>query len=545
VRLASVAESQRLDSITQTEFGVPGEILMEAAGALAAREIEQCFLPELERPRSVVLIFCGPGNNGGDGLVVARHLASSGHRVRVVVPENGKSDLFKAQLARLAKAEKKQVAGQASRITIYKTPKESLRNIDMANVSLIVDAIFGIGLKGEIKEPYSDWVEFVNRESRKSRCPVVSLDTPSGLDCDRGVIYGAAHGATHGFGSVVHASMTLTFGLAKPGFFISDGPGVVGRLKVLPIGFPREAQKDCARSTFAFAQKQAEKLLPKWSNTSNKSNHGHALIFAGSRGMMGAGILAATAAYRSGAGYVTLSTSDRSANLNDHPEFLTAELNDDNLFDKLFAPSARWTAAAIGPGLGVNDQTQMLLERLAQSSHQAYDRAHDQAKRGVVVDADAITVIAKNSIKQLPANWILTPHAGELARVLSVPAQEIEADRFYFARKAAAELGCVVLLKGYRTVVARPDGRATVVLAGNAALAKAGTGDVLTGLCVGFLAQGLSADHAALLAAYCHGKIADQWLRSGNSKAALISSDLLQALPTFLAQLRPISRISV
>lgn len=508
MRLATAAESRRLDELTQTKYGVSGEALMEAAGALAAREIRQSFLPELSAG-GVVCVVCGPGNNGGDGLVIARHLAADGQRVRVlaVVPDADKrSPLYRVQFDRCLRAGLDCVeVGEAAM---------ALAALQEVPSAIFVDAIFGTGLRGRVQTPFAEVIEALNSERRT----VVSIDTPSGLDADRGIALAG--------GACVRAKMTITIGLVKPGFLVSDGPSFTGRLRLLTIGFPEGARIESARSTFAFGERLALKSLPRRQPASNKSRHGHALIIAGSPGMYGAGVLAATAAYRVGSGYVTLASHEEPREITgSHPEILTGVA-----MDERFWRAPKWSAVAIGPGLGSGGgMTHELLKRLI---------ARPGAR--VVVDADALFIAQANDLWPLPKDWILTPHAGELARILGVQASAIEDDRLHFAREAAKFTGCHVLLKGFRTVLAsniEGQARATVVLSGNAALAKAGTGDVLTGMIAGLLAQGLPPRRAALTGAYLHGLVADEWLRSGRSQSSLVASDVCEVLPALLKRL--------
>ena len=499
MRLATVSQSRRIDELAQSDYALPGDVLMEAAGSLAAREIVLSYIPEMKRGR--IAIVCGPGNNGGDGLVVARHLHSSGHQgvgVYLVAPEAKRSALFRAQLDRCLR--------QGISVADLAMNPAALEAV--ASSALIVDALFGTGLTKEIEAPYRAVVAALNA----GKAPVVSLDVPSGLDANRGMPLGVA----------VRARQTIVFGPPKPGFFVSEGPAHVGRLKSFAIGFPSELVKATAASHFAFTERLALKLLPKRAAASNKAKHGHALVFAGSEGMWGAGLLAASAAYRMGAGYVTLASHEEPLEiLRDTPEILTARADNEALWKH-----RKWTAVAIGPGLGTGSETARLVRRLI-------DEAGDVP---VVADADALTVIAKEKIAKLPASWILTPHAGELQRLIDVPSKTIESDRFHYAREAAMSYGCHVLLKGFRTVVSNGE-KNWVVTSGNAALAKAGTGDVLTGMIVSLAAQGLPALQAATTAAYVHGRMADEWVRAGSSRGSLTASDLREILPQLLARL--------
>lgn len=506
VRIATVEQSREIDRRAQEDYGLTAELLMEAAGCSAMAEIRQNFVPELRR--GPVAIVCGPGNNGADGLVVARHLHSAGQRelyVFLVAPSSRRTDLFRRQLERVER--------QGLRIidllpeTASNTTPSATEIGQLQSCALIVDALFGIGLRSKIEKPFSLVIERMNA----ARAPIVSLDTPSGLDCDSGTIGSVA----------VRAEMTCTFGLAKPGFFVNDGPSCVGRLRVLSIGFPAALCRAVADDHFTFGARNARTALPRRKSTSNKSDHGRLIVFAGRPGMWGAGLLAATSAYRMGAGYVVLAGYEEPVDvLRSMPEVLTAKIGASDFWK----PEA-WDAVVIGPGFGAGEQTIELLRWLRESGVER-----------VVVDADAITACVEARLFPLPSSWVLTPHAGELARVLGVDAKTIEGDRFRYAAHASARTGCHVLLKGFRSVLAHGR-RRSVILSGNSALAKAGTGDVLSGMIGALLAQGVETGPATAAAAYIHGRMADEWVRSGNDRRSLTASDLREHLPTLMARL--------
>lgn len=498
MRLATVEQAIQIDELSTTVYGLTGEILMESAGALAAREIDLTFLPELTR--GSVAVVAGPGNNGGDALVVARHLHSSGYRslqIYILAPRDLRSSLFKIQLKRCEL--------QGIRIVDL---EENIDRVDQIKASeLIIEGIFGIGLNRPISGLFLRLIETMN----SCHAPKVSLDTPSGLNARTGRVEGAA----------VKSAMTVTFGLAKPGFFVSEGPSHVGKLRVLPIGFPHEALRGVATTHFLFTERLAKRYLPTRLETSNKSDHGHLLLIAGRKGFWGAGLLAGASGFRVGAGYVTWASFENPYEvLKEIPEVLTAALDDETIWDQ------KISSVAIGPGLGVSAEVARWIDRLKELKDIP-----------VVVDADAITVCAQHNLFPLPSHWVITPHSGELARVLKVDVQDIERDRFRAAFEGYAKAQCHVLLKGYRSLIAF-EKRCMIIHAGNSALAKAGTGDVLTGMIGGLLAQGLDTTQATATAAYLHGRLADEWLRSGNDKAALTASDLKSLLPQVISRLR-------
>jgi ADP-dependent NAD(P)H-hydrate dehydratase len=266
--------------------------------------------------------------------------------------------------------------------------------------------------------------------------------------------------------------------------------------------------------------KSLRKLLPKRVSSQNKTHGGKTLIIAGSKNFFGAGILAATAAARVGSGYTTLMTDLKNFPICKHPDFLTLKLN------SKFNLWSNYTSIAVGPGLGVNAQTEKIIRSLLKANIQ-----------NVVLDADAITVIAKKNIFPLISSWILTPHAGELARLLKMKSSDIELNRKKTLQMAQKKYQCHILLKGSRTLIQNSKMRVQIKT-GNKALAKAGTGDVLTGMIAGFRAQGLSVFEAATLAATLHGQTADNWVKSGRDYLSMQASDVLDLIPIVIFNLR-------
>lgn len=497
MRLATVAEATEIDELSQKVYGLSGEVLMEAAGAMAARELDQAFFPELSR--GMTAIVCGPGNNGGDGLVLARHLHSAGHRNLTVfiVTGNNSSDLFQLQLKR----------AELHGLKLVKLSESPEKLQQLKSSTLVVDALFGIGLSRPIEGEFLAAVDMIN----SCKVPVVSLDAPSGLNCDTGLVEGAT----------VKATMTFSFGLAKPGFFVSDGPTYAGKVRILPIGFPFESLRGVATSHFLFNDKLAKRYLPSRSDSTNKSEQGRLLLLAGTEGTWGAGVLAALSAYRMGCGYVTWAGHGDTPleKLQEAPEVLLS--SEEAVKSQLDS----FDAVAIGPGFGVDKHTADWIRALK-----------DAGIKNVVIDADAITACVQHDLFPLPESWVITPHSGELARILKVQSKDLHKDRFSAARQAAEVCGCHVVFKGFRTVLAFKE-RCMVVNSGNSALAKAGTGDVLTGMIGSMLAQGLETLQGTATAVYVHGRLADEWVRAGNDKNTLVATDLSHHLPQLLSRL--------
>lgn len=269
-----------------------------------------------------------------------------------------------------------------------------------------------------------------------------------------------------------------------------------------------------------FSLQNAKNILPERKKTDNKTAGGKCLIIAGSRGMFGAAVLAATAAARTGAGYVILMTDQKKFSSVKHPDFLLVDYKKQKLADLKF------NAVAIGPGLGQSAHTLKILKQLIKLN-----------VTNVVIDADALNLCAKHQLYPLPSSWVATPHEGELSRLLKVSSSSIKKNRIQSAQKAVKKLGCTVVLKGNQTVVATTK-KTFIVNSGNPALAKAGTGDVLTGIIAALLSQDLKPVDAACLGVFIHGWLADQWIKNKKDHLSLMASDLLALLPEALYQIR-------
>lgn len=272
--------------------------------------------------------------------------------------------------------------------------------------------------------------------------------------------------------------------------------------------------------------KAAAKLLPSVSSHDNKATRGRSLLLAGSHDFPGAGVLAARAALRMGSGYVMLAQPGINVSALENPDFLICDLKQKSFVD------LKYDAILVGPGFGVNDFTAEVIVKLKKLGVEK-----------VVIDADAITVCAERNLFPLPPSWIVTPHTGELARCLKVSSAEIDADREGFVVKAREKIGCVVLLKGHRTLI-RGASKTYRIMSGNAALAKAGTGDVLAGMIVALRAQGLSPLKAACLGAWLHGACANVWVAGRRDQLSLMASEVIDMLPKVLFKLRQIQSTS-
>jgi NAD(P)H-hydrate epimerase len=514
VKVLSAAAMRRVDTRAIQELGVPSLVLMENA-ALGVVEALLARWPEAER----VGVVCGPGNNGADGLAVARHLLVRGVEpvVRLVHGGRALSADAATQLAicRALPVEVREVAAEeavASELAAF------------AEVDLVVDALFGTGLERPLAEAFARVVEALADLGR----PVLAVDLPSGLDASSHLPPGPH----------LTAQATVTFAALKVAHVLPPAALACGEVAVADLGVPPRLVDEEEGVFELLVGEELEGLLPRRSRDAHKGAFGHLLLVAGSPGKSGAAILAARAAVRAGAGLVTvgvpaplLSTVELGS-----VESMSLALPADergclraDAVDLLCAAGVRCTALAVGPGLGTDGQTPRAVRELAQRS-----------VLPMVLDADGVNAFAGDpgALRERTTPTVLTPHPGELARLLGDrDTAAIGRDRLAAARAAAERTGAVVALKGQLTVVAAPDGRLAVNPTGGPALASGGSGDVLTGLLGALLGQRLDPFDAACLGVYLHGLAAD--LAAAETGAeALPAADLAEALPAAFAALR-------
>ncbi|MHB8173508.1 MAG: NAD(P)H-hydrate dehydratase [Nitrospirota bacterium] len=508
MKLATSAEMRELDRRTIEEFGIPGIVLMENAGRAVVSAMVHKWGP-VEGRR--YLIFCGKGNNGGDGLVIARRLHNMGAEVSVrLFSDDMKGDAG----INLNAARKIGISINPVSQDLHEETSEA------AHAEAVIDAMFGTGLSTVIKDPYARVIKMINSTARK----VVAVDVPSGVNSDDGRVLGTS----------VRAHLTVTFGLPKRGLYLFPGAQAAGVIKMAEIGIPEAAIDEAAIGANLLTSAHVRGLLPKREPDSHKGTYGHLLIIAGSAGKTGAAALAARAALRCGAGLVTLAVPE---SLNDiFEEKLTEEMtvplpetNERSLsykaLDKLLALMEGKTAVAIGPGISRNADTARLVRELL-----------PRLKVPTVLDADALNILSEDEtpLDSMTVPVILTPHPGEAGRLLGVPAVEVQSDRPGAALALAKAHRCIVALKGARTLIAFQDGTFYVNPTGNPGMATAGTGDVLTGIISSFLAQGLQAAEAALLGVYAHGFAGDKAMEEKGC-SGLIAGDIIEAMPSAIS----------
>ena len=492
MKVVSAAQMREIDRVAIDERLVPSLALMERAGQAVADEIAWRFEPE------AVVIVTGKGNNAGDGFVVARLLAERDVQVRcamLAAPESLAGDAA-ANYARLPDSV------EVRPVAAYEELVESLSDME-----LIVDAILGTGVTGAVRGLFGEAITALN----EAEAPVVAVDIPTGLPTDGGPLSGPC----------VCAEVTITIGLPKIGQVVYPGCDYVGQLIVADIGFPSDLLNDEGLKLNIIDKEIARSALPERQRESHKGTYGSCLIVAGSRGMTGAAILAAGSALRSGAGMVFAALP---AGLNDIFEAnviealslplasASGDFLDDDSRDPILREAERMNAVAVGPGLGQQPETQQLVRHLLPALNLP-----------LVIDADGLNALVGHAglLKQRSTPTIVTPHPGEMARLLGAETKAIQADRLGVAGEFAARYQVHVILKGAQTIIAAPDGQLFINPTGNSALAKGGSGDVLTGLLVGLLAQGASPLAACQLGVFLHGLAGDLAGRRYGVRAAL------------------------
>lgn len=484
--LVSAEQMREADRQTIQEVGVPGMVLMENAAQGASRVI----LEQVEDPALLDLaVFCGRGNNGGDGLAIARILANRGARATCYLFAK-KDDLEGDAAANLAIA-------LACGVELLEVPDDEAfakHESAMAGHELYVDALLGTGLNSPVRGRYGAAIELLNELGR----PVLAVDIPSGLSADTGQPLGLA----------VMANWTATFGLVKQGLLLDAGE-YVGELTLVDISIPPKVVDSLGAMTFGLGAELASVMLNPRSLDAHKGTFGHLLVVGGSPGKSGAPCLAAMGGQRAGAGLVTVAlpqglnpvaeTKLTAAMSQPLPETSEGSLSMAAL-PVLLDLAAERSALVLGPGLGQHSESAELARELAV-----------QVKQPLLIDADGLNALAGHlgNMRLASQEVVLTPHPGEAARLLGGTPAEVQADRLAAARQMADASGAVVVLKGARTVIALPTGQAWVNPTGNTLLASGGSGDVLSGLIGGLLAQGCDALGAACAGVFVHGLAAD------------------------------------
>lgn len=491
-----------IDGRAVSEFGMPSLLLMENAG----RAVAQRAWERLDG-RGAVRVLCGKGNNGGDGFVAARHLHNRGLDVTCYLA-GAPGDL---------RGDARTNLDLALRLGIP-VREEVPQRLDG---NLLIDALLGTGFQGEPRGPVEELIRLAN----DSGLPVLAVDVPSGLNADTG----------RAPGTVVRAVETVTFGLPKLGLLSYPGRELAGEITVAEISLPRPLLQEPRLTAEWITSARGRELWPARGATAHKGDSGRVFVLAGSPGMTGAATLCCEASLRAGAGLVTLGVP-RSLNpilevkLTEAmtlplPEMPGGFLSSEGLelaLERLGSAGA----GAVGPGLGRDPECEALVRGVLEA-----------APCPLVLDADALNLLSPAGPGTFPPACVLTPHPGEMARLLGTSVEAVQSNRVETTRQAAERLGCVVVLKGAGTVTAAPDGRLGINSSGGPALATGGTGDVLTGITAACLARGLQVFEAALAAVFLHG-LAGEVAEERCGAPGAVAGDVVAAVPEALRRLQ-------
>lgn len=498
--IADAAHSREIDRRATEEYGLPAMVLMERAG-LAVFDALKELLPE----SGSIGVVCGKGNNGGDGFVVARLAQAAGYAVECLVTAH-ETDLREECHNQMLQAQ-----AQGVRVTFADQGPYRRRMDCLGRYDLIVDAILGIGAKGEVKGDPAYAIEAINR----SGIPVLSVDVPSGIETDTG----------DELGQSVWALRTVTFGQPKPFLFQGTGLEHSGYWTVANIGFPRTLLNDRTQARLV-DQDYVAGQLPERMRSAHKGANGHVLVVAGSHAMRGAAALAALAAFKSGAGLVTVAAVESVAQtvMAHCPEAVLLPLPETNgvidpeAAELILQKQSRYCAALFGPGLTHDPPVLDFLSRL-------WSRWETRC----VIDADALNAVAQG-VALPPAPSVLTPHPGEMSRLLHSTIAEVQENRFAAVQEAIEKYQKTVLLKGPYSITGDPEEPLNVNQTGNSGMASAGMGDVLAGLIATLLAQDLLPYDAATCGMYWHGAAGDLCAKT-HGPFGYTASDLAKAIP--------------
>jgi hydroxyethylthiazole kinase-like uncharacterized protein yjeF len=508
MKLVTASQMQKLDKAAIQGHKIPSLTLMERAGSGVA----DLAWEHARNKKGAVIVICGRGNNGGDGLVAARLLIEKGAHVEVFI--TGKS----SELSADSKANWEKLVPLTTHIYEISSFEElKYHHPVIAGSSVILDSIFGTGLQRNLAGVYAEIVEYINILKNF----VIAVDIPSGLSADTGKALGIA----------VKANKTITFGLPKIGLHIGESSKYAGTVSVLDIGIPDEEVTKVDTKYFLTDPSELKDLLPKRPSDSHKGKFGHVAVIAGAGGKLGAGYLSSHAALRTGAGLVTYFLPASAFEKFDarYPEIMSEPVADKGR--GYFHPDGAMelshrlkdkTVAALGPAIGTHKETLEFQKQLISTMNLP-----------MVIDADGLNNLDLSQLKRIGSRTVITPHPGEFSRLIKLSTQKIQDNRFSLCLNFAHEHRTNLLLKGHNTIVASPDGTAYINPTGNPAMASAGMGDALTGLIAGFIAQEVKPFMSAVAGAYIHGLAGDIAAEEIGSRG-IVASDIIKRIPMAL-----------
>ncbi len=512
MKILSPQRMAEYDKYAIQTWGIPSAVLMENAGRNTYRLIRENYLNGCEN----IAIVCGRGNNGGDGFVVGRYALIDNFAVRIYLLGR-KSDL-KGDAA-LNMNLFKSLSGEIVEVTTAPGGIEA----DLKHADILIDAIFGTGLSKSVGGIEETVIKAINSSGK----PIMSVDIPSGIDGSTGNVLGSA----------VRAKHTFTYAYPKPGQITGAGPEHTGRLTVIDISIPPFIEEKLGCDGLVTDGNMIRSFLKKRGSSSHKGSFGHAVVIAGSPGKTGAAHMASLAAMRIGAGLVTLIVPETLNTILEMKttEVMTYPVRDDGRgffvpesFEDIISFARDKDVIIMGPGLSQNDGVRELVQKI-----------YTKIDKPFLIDADGISAFQGSTdiLKNTQRQAVLTPHPGELARLIGKTPKEVNAGRVDIARSLAADWGVNILLKGAGSILAAPDGGTFLNPTGNPSLAKGGSGDILTGFVGGLASQGYTLVESTLLGAYLHGYMADTWVE-GNSDADLLALDLLTGLGRAIEEIR-------
>ena len=518
MRIVKAEEMAAIDHDTIHKVGIPGSALMERAGHAVFASILKHF-GSVKGKRFLVL--CGPGNNGGDGFVIARYLCEAEAEVvclsmREVEALRGDAQLYASVFQKLY-----------GNLHIYINLEQVKRYLD--ETEYVVDALFGNGLDRNLKSPYAEIIEYINEKLNKLK--VIAVDLPSGLEANSGQVLGKAPSC----------QLTVTIGLPKWGLYLEPGRSLAGKVEVVDIGFPKKLSEDPDKKSLIVDKKLAASLLPIRAQNAYKGTFGTVWVIGGSRHYLGAPLLSSQAALRSGAGLVLLAApSSLCCQIGAYyPEIMRCPLEDEGFLNEddlahfpwlnnekdeqkqAFCPWPSPKSVCLGPGLGRDNHTTKAVGTLI-----------NKCSVPMVIDADALWHLSQIDVAEnidLQQRCVLTPHLGELSRILHINSAELQKNFPYYALLCAQKYNCTVVAKGSPSLIS--DGqRCWLNNSGGPVLAQGGSGDVLAGLIVGLLAQGMEPFEAAVLGAYWHGAAGDKAFAE-HSDRGIVASEISNLIP--------------